>query len=352
MSISMNYPPLCKDKGNDAASSFAFRKRDIAVDYFKMLATLLVMNSHAEMLYPKYQVLASGGAIGDGLFMFCSGFTLFLGTMGRFDNYYKRRLQRIVPSMVALSVILALAGWFSGNSIEGTTIGMTLSSKNYLTWILLFYIPLFFVRKYFSNKMAWVFAGLTVMTGIAYYFFPYKQETGIKGMWGSLYHDYKWFWYFVIMFWGAYIGSVKDRLTTKPVRDAIMTFLCFIGFYALPVLSKRFAEVAPFQIVMLPLLMGFLFYFYRLLSADVFARFYQKKILNWFILVIGGLCLESYLIHMKLFTDRFNSIFPFNLIIIYVAVLVAAYLLRCISRIILQTFQKEPFNWNAVFKLY
>lgn len=350
----INYvPPLCKNREkNEAALSSVSRKRDIAVDYFKMLATLLVMNSHAEILYPKYQILASGGAIGDGLFMFCSGFTLFLGTMGRFDNYYKRRLQRIVPSMIALSVILAVAGWFSGNSIEGTIIGMTLSSKNYLIWILLFYIPLFFVRKYFSNKMVWVFAGLTLMVGIAYYFFPYKQETGIKGLWGSHYHDYKWFWYFVIMFWGAYVGSVKDCLTPKPVRDAIMTMLCFIGFYALPALSKRFVEVAPFQIVMLPLLMGFLFYLYRLLSANIFVRLYRRKTVNWFILVVGGLCLESFLIHMKLFTDRFNSIFPLNLLMIYVAVLVAAYLLRCLSRTILQTFQKEPFDWNAVFKLY
>ena len=131
-----------------------------------------------------------------------------------------------------------------------------------------------------------------------------------------------------------------------------MTALCFIGFYTLPALSKHFIKVAPFQIIMIPLLMGFLFHLYRLLSADVFVQLYQKKIVNWFILVVGGLCLESFLIHMKLFTDRFNSIFPFNLIIIYVAVLVAAYLLRCISRIILQTFQKEPFDWNAVFKLY
>lgn len=90
--------------------------------------------------------MASGGAIGDALFMFCSGFTLFLGTNERFDNYYKKRIRRIVPSMVALSLVLAMIGWCCKMPIAGSTIGVTLSSKNYLIWILIFYIPLFIVR--------------------------------------------------------------------------------------------------------------------------------------------------------------------------------------------------------------
>ena len=45
------------------SKEFTIRKRDVAVDYFKMLATLLVMNSHAEALYPKFKFLASGGAL-------------------------------------------------------------------------------------------------------------------------------------------------------------------------------------------------------------------------------------------------------------------------------------------------
>lgn len=66
-----------------------------------------------------------------------------------------------------------------------------------------------------------VFAALTIMVGIAYWVFPYKYEIGIKGMWGSHYHDYKWFWYFVIMFLGgAYVGIIKDRLKSTLMIDA------------------------------------------------------------------------------------------------------------------------------------
>ena len=54
------------------------------------------------MMYPpKYEMFATGGTIGDALFMFCSGYTLFLGRIDRFDNWYKRRINRIYPSVFA-----------------------------------------------------------------------------------------------------------------------------------------------------------------------------------------------------------------------------------------------------------
>ena len=55
------------------------RDRDFAIDIVKFLAVLLIINSHADMMYPHLKILATGGAIGDCLFLFCSGFTLFWG---------------------------------------------------------------------------------------------------------------------------------------------------------------------------------------------------------------------------------------------------------------------------------
>lgn len=41
------------------------KERDYAVDIVKFVAVLLIINSHADMMYPKLQILATGGAIGD-----------------------------------------------------------------------------------------------------------------------------------------------------------------------------------------------------------------------------------------------------------------------------------------------
>ena len=61
------------------------KERDIAIDIVKFLAVLLIINSHADIMYPHLKILATGGAIGDCLFLFCSGFTLFWGGRNRLE---------------------------------------------------------------------------------------------------------------------------------------------------------------------------------------------------------------------------------------------------------------------------
>lgn len=58
------------------------RERNISIDILKCFAALLITNSHMNILYGDFRYLATGGCIGDVLFFFCSGFTLFLKPMG------------------------------------------------------------------------------------------------------------------------------------------------------------------------------------------------------------------------------------------------------------------------------
>lgn len=55
------------------------KERIVSIDVLKVIAVFMVLNSHMEICYGKYAILATGGAIGDALFFFCSGFTLLLG---------------------------------------------------------------------------------------------------------------------------------------------------------------------------------------------------------------------------------------------------------------------------------
>lgn len=59
-------------------------------------------------LYVKFSALATGGAIGDVFFFFCSGFTLFLSKQRRFDNYYKRRINRIYPTVFMWALLASV----------------------------------------------------------------------------------------------------------------------------------------------------------------------------------------------------------------------------------------------------
>ena len=83
-------------------------RKNISIEILKFFAALLITNSHIAVLYPEgLYVLATGGAIGDVLFFFCSGYTLFLGRDGGFFNWYKRRINRIYPTVFAWAILAA-----------------------------------------------------------------------------------------------------------------------------------------------------------------------------------------------------------------------------------------------------
>lgn len=92
-------------------------ERDYSIDILKFLAVFLIINSHMDALYVQYDMLATGGAIGDVLFLFASGYTLLLSKRNlRFDNWYKRRINRIYPSVFVCVVLGAMfVGKFSMN---------------------------------------------------------------------------------------------------------------------------------------------------------------------------------------------------------------------------------------------
>lgn len=92
------------------------------------------------------------------------------------------------------------------------------------------------------------------------------------------------------------------------------------------------------------------FYFYKICNSNALKCCYEHKIAGWWIKFIGGLCLEIYLIQESLFTDKMNSIFPLNLIIMFGIILIGAYLLRCCARIFSQTFKDGEYNWKEITK--
>lgn len=67
------------------------------------------------------------------------------------------------------------------------------------------------------------------------------------------------------------------------------------------------------------------------------------------IMLIGGLCIESYLIQFYLLTDKLNRLFPLNLLVITIYILFLMHVCRCVARVFSQTFKEEDYQWKNVF---
>lgn len=86
--------------------------RNYSLDFLKVLAAIFITNSHFIPLYKDISPsLATLGVHGNALFFFVSGFLLMMGFEKRkevFSNWYKKKIQRLWPSVFLWCIISAI----------------------------------------------------------------------------------------------------------------------------------------------------------------------------------------------------------------------------------------------------
>ena len=166
-------------------------------------------------------------------------------------------------------------------------------------------------------------------------------------MYGAGY--FKWFHFFMFMLMGAMMGISQRQYKYHFVWDGLKLIGCVVAFYALYAF-KDIAVYNKFQMLTWIPLLGTVFYFFKLCNSDFMKKAYHHCTVGWIIKLVGGLCLEIYLVQTALFTDKMNAVFPLNLIVMFAIIVFAAYILRCSARLFAQTFKDMDYDWRAVFK--
>ena len=311
------------------------RTRDVAIDFVKVIATLLVLNSHMGICYGDYSAIATGGGLGDGLFFFISGFTLFLGKRTNFIDWYKRRLGRIFPTVIAVALVSCLIFGNQENFIQV----MSVEKYWFLQCILICYIVMYPIVRYDLNLK--VIFPMSFVVFLFAYFFLYQFD-------GELFYGvnntFRWLVYFSVMLLGGFICKNSHQIQASKF-SILWTFLCVVAWYGVNYLAKG----SWLQLLSFFPLIGFCVYAYQLGRSSFIEKCFKNKIAGNILYIIGNLCLESYLIQKLIFTDALNHLFPLNILIIMVAVLLAAYILHGISEIISQIFDSKPFDRKRLF---
>lgn len=124
------------------------------LDFLKFVAAVMITNSHFIPLYKEVNVgLATLGVHGNALFFYVSGFLLMKGLLKRterFDNWYKRRIQRLWPSVFLWALIAAVL-WNDAISWQKIIIA---PSYWFLQTIVVYYLVF-----YWTTKAALMFKG-------------------------------------------------------------------------------------------------------------------------------------------------------------------------------------------------
>lgn len=312
--------------------------RDTAIDFVKIVALFLVLNSHMSICYVgPYTKLATGGAIGDALFFFSSGFTLFLGKDLSFVNWYKRRITRIYPSIMAVAIIGAL--FFYAND----SFADVLLARRYwfIQCILLLYPLLYLAKRYVSNHICL----LCILSLIVLGFYPFFYN-GIL-LYGGGY--YRWAIYLLFMLLGAIIGKERDNIHEINAWFAILfAVLCVVSWY---LIVYVFYDSCLHILSVLPL-MGVTVCMYLIGRSKPLMGLFHSRVGGPVLISIGGLCLESYLIQKMIITDKLNDLFPLNILLIMICVIIASFIAKIFANLLVQVFDSQPINWRKILVLY
>lgn len=76
------------------------------------------------------------------------------------------------------------------------------------------------------------------------------------------------------------------------------------------------------------------------------------KIIHNSVLYLSSLTLEIYIVQFDLITDKFNAVFPLNTIVIFSIICIAAYALRILTSLCLQTLSDNPYNIKQALRLF
>ncbi len=322
--------------------------RNHAIDIMKFLAALLITNSHMGILYPEdVRFMATGGAVGNALFFFCSGFTLFKKPMtGIFDfpDWYKKRITRIYPSVFAVAIIACL--FF--NTYKDI-IQIIIGSGWFVNCIMLYYIIIYAIGSYCKSSITFIAAIIAVATSIWFYFIYDIPKTSIFKL-----EDSKIciLFYFIFMLLGAKIGSLSEKICVHKSKPVFFVIFYLVLFYIFMFLGSK-DKYLIFQLLsILPLILA-IYYIYRACQFKFIMNFYYTNKMVYFVVrFVGGLCLEIYLVQQYLFTDQLNALFPLNILIIFGTIIVVSYICRTLSRFLSQTIENKPYEWKKIVNTY
>ena len=307
------------------------------VSLIRFIATVLITNSHYDDLYPQgYSFLSTGGMIGNALFFWVSGYTLYFslkkvnngGGGGNSIYWFLRRFMRIYPSLwIFLLFLLCI-----GSPVKWQD--FFISTYWFINAIVICYVLYFFYVRSFLKYGKYIF--VLVGLALAVYFAAFTW-------WGNLddiviespeYISFRWFYLFQIMLLGGYCASHRNYASSKK-WDWLWLIVFLTIYYAYKGICIRY-DIYWGQLLIPVFLMGTIFYAYKTLlgickQGNMVNTFLQKY--GRPLVFISTLTLDIYLIQFVVIKFFADYKFPIGFIGATITIFIGALILNKLSHL-------------------
>lgn len=300
-----------------------------ALNGLKVLAILLVFNSHCGKLYP-VSVMATGGALGNALFFILSGYFLKVDDK-KISRWIIKKIMRLYPAMLIVSVGYALIFQYFPENIQAIVARFIWPTGYwFIGGLLLFNIIIYFFEKYnmFKNFTLYSII-LWIIYFVCYILFVNKEIWSVEenGFFRLIYY--------------FYIFSVGYCLKTERIHAKISTRLalvsaviCFLGQIGWKFIMIKIQPlmVTQFLCQILGVLFAVSMLIYTLNIEKKYCKL-PKQLIN-----IVDLCsrysLEIYLTQRTAQRIALGANFPINIFIAVVITIIYSLALKRITKIL------------------
>lgn len=324
------------------------KQRLLSIDIIKAFAVLLILNHRMHPSYGTYSILATGGALGCALFFFLSGYTLNSTPIGSFKSWIQKRIGRLLfPIMVI--------GFLEHFSAEQAFI---IPGIWFVQCIVLFYLAFYFIKKYCERHLLSVLL-LCSATYLVFFISMWHCSLNLN-LYGSTYT--KWLLFFLFFLSGALWYEMKEKfpLSTRarhflliPSILGIAGEMIFRFFYQKECMPSELGFISPIILLSAILLLN--------VSAtawdDMGASSRVRRIATPIFASVAALSLESYIgigPISKPLQMWLAPLFPFNIPLVMLILLVFCYGLRVATRLCmaLTSRAEDKLSWRFILAPY
>lgn len=293
------------------------KKKENYITCLKVLACLLITNSHCREIYP-YFFLAIGGSFGNAIFFIISGFCLSNIRLS-FGQWYFKRAKRILFPLLLIS---GFNFWFiTDRFTRPFSVGILIDFINsywFVFAILIYYIIFYFIFS--SHQIKWQGYSLIIycIGYLMFYLLNFQSNTFWVEPEG--FHFFKVYFYFGIFLLGGIIsqnlnlieGKInKKRKKTLYMLLLIMSVACGSWglLYAILLLAHRLYSV---QFLIQFFVCLFTVAIFLICNTLKKSFTLSSPLLNPLINGIGDSTLEIYLVQVTFIKCALDFPFPIN----------------------------------------
>lgn len=315
------------------------KRVNLSLNLLRLLAILLIINSHSDIFYPgSIRFLASGGAIGNGLFFALSGY--FFHIKGNKKNALLNRFFKLfVPVWIMTGLSLVFKEIKITDAVDAVRLLIWPTRFWFVGAVFLYYVLLTIIPKRYSvdQKKNFVFLmGLLVVLDLAVWFCLIPEKTTWIVEDARLFRivPFKVIYCFMEFAAGYYIG--RNKKSCSVWIAALLSVATFGGFYGFKFLLNKGVVPMELQILSQPLtVVCVISILLTFIGIDLNKSLEDKKVGNA-INFLSGLSLETYVVQFLIIAGvhSMNLKFPVNVMLSTVFIFIAAWILNMIDRVI------------------